>query len=68
MKTKREIRIENWRDHGPLVIPAGQPVVPTSHNQFFVESFGSFLDRNSMAYHDAKYYGIRVDAEDVEAA
>lgn len=66
MKTNKEIRFENWRGHGPLIVPQGQPVSPTSHNQYFVESFGNLFDKNSMQYHDATHYGIRVNAEDVE--
>ena len=66
MKTKKEIVIENWRGHGRVVIPQGQPVTPTSHNQCFVESFGNLFGKNSIEYHDATYYGLRVNTEDCE--
>lgn len=66
MKTKREIVLENWRGHGRLVVPKGQPVTPTTHNECFVECFVNLFHKNSIQYHDATYYGIRVPAEDCE--
>lgn len=48
-----------------IIIPAYTRCSPTSHGQFFVEDL-SWLDRNSMTWHDANYYGIRIDAEKVE--
>jgi hypothetical protein len=48
-----------------IIIPAGTRVSPASHGQYFVEDLG-FLDRNSMTWHDANYYGIRLNADQVE--
>ncbi len=50
-----------------ITIPAGTRVSPASHGQYFVEDL-SWLDRNSMTWHDANYYGIRLNADQVEEA
>lgn len=72
MKTKHEIKM-NFGEGRPamggsvhaITIPAGTRVMHADGGQFFVDDI-SFLDRNSMAYHDANYYGIRLDADQVE--
>lgn len=73
--TKREVRIENWRNHGPVVIPAGLRVSKVSYgNQgkhiYFVEEFGKVFDAKTqpIQHHDAEYYGLSVDVDDVEEA
>lgn len=48
-----------------LTIPAGTRVSATGDGQYFVEDL-SWLDRRSMAWHDANYYGIRLNADQVE--
>jgi hypothetical protein len=64
MKTTHEIKMMFGK--GPLqteiTIPAGTRVSPASHGQYFVEDL-SWLDKNSMTYHDANYYGIRLNAD-----
>jgi hypothetical protein len=48
-----------------ITIPEGTRVSPTGDGQYFVEDL-SWLNRNSMTWHDANYYGIRLDADQVE--
>lgn len=48
-----------------ITIPAHTRCSPASHGQFFIEDL-SWINRNSMTWHDANYYGIRVDADQVE--
>jgi hypothetical protein len=50
-----------------IVIPAGTRVSPTGDGQWFVKDL-SWLDRNSMTWHDANYYGIRLDTDQVDIA
>lgn len=67
IKTKHEIKM-NFGKGGlsyPITIPAGTRCSETGDGQYFVEDI-SFLDRNSIVYHDANYYGIRLDADQVE--
>jgi hypothetical protein len=71
MKTAREIQMKFGEGRPAMggsvhdiTIPAGTRVVPTDDAQFFVDDL-RFLDRNSMAYHDAYHYGIRLNWEDV---
>lgn len=73
MKTKHDITLADWRGYGPLTIPAGTRVGgiidEPNHGQplqRFVEDFGKLFPRASMQYHDATYYGIRVDNSDCE--
>jgi len=67
-RTAREIKMK-FRDKYDIVIPAGQPVSKCPHStaQYFVENFGSFINEVTQwsLYHDAKFYGIRVEAADV---
>jgi len=67
VKTKREIKMDFGKGsfQVPIVIPAGTRVSPAGHGQYFVDDL-SWLDRNSMTWHDANYYGIRIDADQVE--
>lgn len=53
-----------------VTIPKGtrvKPVYPEAKLpvDFFVDDL-SFIDRNSLTYHDAYYYGIRLSSEQVE--
>jgi hypothetical protein len=70
LKTKHEIKM-NFRGHD-IVVPAGQSVskCKDSTGQYFVENFASFIDErvHPMLFHDATYYGIRVDVNDVFGA
>lgn len=74
MKTKHEITLGDWRGYGPLTIPAGTRVsavirenrFPGELPQCFVEDFGKLFPAASMQFHDATYYGIRVNAADCE--
>lgn len=69
MKTARAITMMFGKGHPSMqveiTIPAGTRVSPTGDGQYFVEDL-SWLDRNSMTWHDANYYGIRIDADQVE--
>jgi hypothetical protein len=47
-----------------ITIPAGTRCSETGDGQYFVEDL-SWLDRNSMTWHDANYYGIRLSADQV---
>lgn len=47
-----------------ITIPAGTRVTATGDGQWFVEDL-SWLDRNSMTWHDANYYGIRLSSDQV---
>jgi hypothetical protein len=51
----------------PITIPAGTRCSETGDGQFFVEDL-SWLDRNSMTWHDANYYGIRLNTDQVRPA
>jgi hypothetical protein len=48
-----------------ITIPAGTRCSPAGHGQWFVEDL-SWLDRRSMTWHDANYYGIRLNEDQVE--
>ncbi len=50
-----------------VTVPKGTRVSPISGEptKMFVEDL-SWLDRNSMAWHDANYYGIRLNITDTE--
>ena len=50
----------------PITIPAGTHCTVADHGQYFVDDL-SFLPANSIQKHDATYYGIRLNAEQVEA-
>lgn len=70
--TNKEIRIENWRNHGPVTIPAGLKVSKVAYGNgpkyiYFVEEFGKVFDKKTepIKHHDAEYYGLSVDAADV---
>lgn len=65
MKTKREIK---WRRvfsaiPGDITIPAGSPVVKEG-TSFWVNS--NIFKGKPIERHDAIYYGIRVDPDNVE--
>ena len=68
MRTKEEITMTFGK--GPagtqatITIPAGTRCMPTGDGQYFVDDL-SWLDRNSITYHDANYYGIRLNADQV---
>lgn len=70
LRTSREITIENYRELGKVVVPKGTRVTAdtarggTDGSWFFVSDL-RFLPE-SLAKHDATYYGIRVEAADVE--
>lgn len=74
MRTKHDITLANWRGHGRVTIPAGTrvsaPISEPQHSgsvpQCFVEDFGKLFPCGSMEYHDANYYGLRVNASDCE--
>ena len=67
MKTKHAVTMQFGKGsiQSEITIPKGTRVSPASHGQYFVEDI-SWLDRNGMTWHDANYYGIRVEAADVE--
>lgn len=66
-RTSTEIEIAfgptGWRVHH-VTVPAGTRVSPTGDGQWFVEDL-SWLDRNSLVWHDANYYGIRLTTDQV---
>lgn len=66
--TKHEIKMMFGKGgvQTEIVIPAGTRISPASRGQWFVEDL-SWLDRNSMTWHDANYYGIRLDATMVQS-
>jgi hypothetical protein len=66
-RTKAEIKMRFGKGGvlADITIPAHTRCVHASHGQFFVDDL-SWLDRNSMTLHDATYYGIRIDADQVE--
>jgi hypothetical protein len=66
MKTAHEIKMKFGKGGivVDIVIPAGTRCKPAGHDQFFVADL-SWLDRNSMTWHDAYYYGIRLNADQV---
>lgn len=65
MKTKREMRdVKFGPGHSVATVPAGTRAA-YHHGQLFVDDF-SFLPAGSMRHHDAYYYGIRLQPEDVE--
>lgn len=69
IKTKNEITM-NFGKGGlqyPITIPAGTRVSDCGDGtgQFFVEDI-SFIDRKHIVWHDANYYGIRLNADQVE--
>lgn len=67
MKTKNAF---TWKHGISLwdVVPAGSPVhcidAGTPHERYYVNV--SVFPRNSMAAHDATYYGCGVDKENIE--
>jgi hypothetical protein len=70
--TNKQVRIENWRGHGAVTIPAGLKVARMSYGLgpkyiYFVEDYGKVFDKNTepIKNHDAEYYGLSVDAADV---
>jgi hypothetical protein len=72
MMTNKEIHIANWRNHGPVTIPAGLKVSKISYGNptrfiYFVEEFDKVFNKRTqpIQYHDAKYYGLSVDVADV---
>lgn len=74
MKTKHEVvcRYKHGSCAYEVTVPAGQPVrdakylLSDGQKAYWVENFKSFLNPHSIEYHDAKYYGLVVSAEDVE--
>jgi hypothetical protein len=72
LQTNKEIRLANWRNHGPVIIPAGLKVSKMSYGNgsqgvYFVEDFDKVFDRRTepIQNHDAEHYGLSVDAVDV---
>jgi hypothetical protein len=70
LRTKAEKETRFGPGFSRALVPKGMPVSPckcgTGEILYFVENFGSFIPKSSMAYHDAKHYGIVVTADDVE--
>lgn len=70
LHTAREITIEDYRGLGKVVVPKGTRVTlktamgNTDGSWFFIDDL-RFLPE-SMAKHDATFYGIRVEVNDVE--
>lgn len=70
LRTAREITFEDYRGLGKLVVPKGTRVTATTAlgktdgSYFFVADL-RFIPE-SMTKHDATYYGIRIEAADVE--
>lgn len=72
LKTNKEIHLANWRNHGPVTIPAGLRVSKMAYGNgvkhiYFVEEFGSVFNKRTepIKNHDAEYYGLSVDESDV---
>lgn len=69
LRTKRDMVVSFGPGISRAKVPAGMPVSPcrvgTGELRYFVENFGSFLEKGSIERHDATYYGIVVTADDV---
>lgn len=69
IRTKAEIRMQFSKGgfQVEICIPAGTRCKPAGNGQFFVDDL-AWLDKRTqgLTYHDAYYYGIRLDADQVE--
>ena len=68
LRTKRDMVVSFGPGISRAKVPAGMPVSPVwigEELRYFVENFGSFLEKGSIERHDATYYGIVVTADDV---
>lgn len=66
-RTKEEVTMSFGAGSLKAVIrvPPGTRCHPAGPHEFFVDDL-SWLDKNSITWHDAYYYGIRLRADQVE--
>lgn len=63
LRTKREITIDNFRNMGKLIVPKGTRVTVSKDVS---KTDGTWILVDAFIRHDAVFYGIRINVEDLE--